>query len=48
MKGLKMGILGICIALMGLCFAANNIFALIAGCIGVLLALIGLSDHSNA
>lgn len=47
MNGLKLGILGICIALMGLCFASNDIFATLAGCVSVLLALIGLSDHSS-
>jgi len=47
MLGVKLGILGICTCLLGLCFSTNNALAFAGGAIGFLLALIGCfhSDH---
>lgn len=41
MKGIKIGLLGVCICLLGICLSLNNIFAVGLGTAGVLTALIG-------
>ncbi len=40
MKGIKLGILAICVALAGLCFATNYFYAYIGGGFAIVLALI--------
>lgn len=40
MKGIKLGILAICVALAGLCAATNHFYAYIGGGLAVVLALI--------
>ena len=41
MKGIKIGIVGVCVSLFGIALALNNIFAICGGMIGLLLAIIG-------
>jgi len=41
MKGTKIGILGICISLLGIAFAMNNFIAICGATIGVLFSLVG-------
>ena len=41
MKGIKIGILGICISLLGIAFAMNNFIAICGAAIGVLFSLAG-------
>lgn len=41
MKGIKLGILGVTIALLGIAFASNNVLAIGCAAIGVVLAIIG-------
>lgn len=41
MKGVKLGILGICVSLLGTAMSSNNILAMTGGALGVLLAVIG-------
>ena len=41
MKGIKLGITGICVSLLGIAFALNNFVAIVATAIGLLLAIVG-------
>ena len=41
MKGIKIGIVGVCVSLFGIALALNNFFAICGGMIGLLLAIIG-------
>ena len=41
MKGIKIGILGVCISLLGIAFAMNHFIAICGAAIGVLLSLVG-------
>lgn len=41
MKGLKHGIAGICVSLLGIAFAMNNFLAISGAAIGVLFSLVG-------
>lgn len=41
MKGLKLGIAGICVSLLGIAFAMNNFLAISGAAIGVLFSLVG-------
>ena len=42
MKGIKIGMLGICLGLLGISFTTNNIIAISCTFVGVILAVIGL------
>lgn len=41
MKGIKIGIVGVCVSLLGIAFAMNNFIAICGAAIGFLLALVG-------
>ena len=41
MKGIKIGIVGVCVSLFGIALALNNFFAICGGMIGLLLAILG-------
>ena len=41
MKGIKIGIVGVCVSLFGIALALNNFFAICGGMIGLFLAIIG-------
>ena len=41
MKGIKIGIVGICVSLLGIAFAMNNFIAICGASIGLLLAVVG-------
>lgn len=41
MKGIKIGIIGICVSLFGIAFAMNNFIAISAASIGLLLSIVG-------
>jgi len=41
MKGIKLGIAGICVSLLGIAFAMNNFLAICGAAIGVLFSLVG-------
>ena len=41
MKGIKIGIVGVCVSLFGIALALNNFFAICIGVLGLLLAIIG-------
>ena len=41
MKGIKIGIAGICVSLLGIAFAMNNFIAICGASIGFLCAFIG-------
>lgn len=41
MKGIKIGIAGICVSLLGIAFAMNNFIAICGASIGLSLAFIG-------
>lgn len=41
MKGIKIGIVGVCVSLFGITLALNNFFAIFGGTFGLLLAIIG-------
>ena len=41
MKGIKIGIIGVCVSLLGIAFAMNNFVAICGASIGLLLAFVG-------
>ena len=41
MKGIKIGIAGICVSLFGIAFATNNFIAICGTSIGLFLAFVG-------
>ena len=41
MKGIKIGIIGVCVSLLGIAFAMNNFIAICGASIGLLLAFVG-------
>ena len=41
MKGIKIGILGVCVSLVGIAFAMNNFIAISAATVGLLLSIVG-------
>ena len=41
MKGIKLGIAGICVSLLGIAFAMNNFVAIVGAAAGLLLAIVG-------
>ena len=41
MKGIKIGIVGICFSLLGIAFALNNFLAICGASIGLVLSFIG-------
>jgi len=41
MKGIKIGIAGICVSLLGIAFAMNNFIAISAASVGLLLSIVG-------
>ena len=41
MKGIKIGIVGICVSLLGIAFAMNNFVAISAASVGLLLSIVG-------
>lgn len=41
MKGIKLGIAGVCVSLLGIVFAMNNFVAIVAAAVGLLLAIAG-------
>lgn len=47
MKGIKLGISGVCISLFGIACATNNIIAVCGAALGLLLSLAGcfVKDH---
>lgn len=48
MKGIKLGIIAICVGLMGLSIAASNFYAICGGGLSVLLSIIAyFIDNKN-
>lgn len=41
MKGIKLGIAGLCVSLLGITFAMNNFVAIVGAAAGLLLAIVG-------
>ena len=41
MKGIKIGIVSVCVSLFGIALALNNFFAILGGVLVLLLAIIG-------
>ncbi len=41
MKGIKIGIVGVCVSLFGIAFAMNNFIAICGAAIGLLLSFVG-------
>ena len=41
MKGIKTGIVGVCMSLVGIAFAMNNFIAISAATVGLLLSIVG-------
>ena len=41
MRGIKIGIVGVCLSLMGIAFAMNNFIAISAATVGLLLSIVG-------
>ena len=41
MKGIKIGIVGVCASLMGIAFGMNNFIAICAASVGLILSIIG-------
>ena len=41
MKGIKIGVVGVCVSLLGIAFAMNNFIAICGASIGLLLAFVG-------
>ena len=41
MKGIKIGIVGVCVSLLGIAFAMNNFIAICGASIGLLLSFVG-------
>ena len=41
MRGIKIGIVGVCLSLMGIAFAMNNFIAISAASVGLLLSIVG-------
>lgn len=41
MKGIKIGIVGTCVSLLGIAFAMNNFIAISAASVGLLLSFVG-------
>ena len=41
MKGIKIGIIGVCVSLLGIAFAMNNFIAICGASVGLLLAFVG-------
>jgi len=41
MKGIKIGIAGVCVSLLGIAFATNNVLAIGGASVGLLLAVAG-------
>ena len=41
MKGIKFGLVGVCVGILGLSLATNNIFAVCGSLLGVALAIVG-------
>ena len=41
MKGIKIGIVGICVSLLGITIATNNFYAISAAAVGLLLSAVG-------
>lgn len=41
MKGIKIGIVGVCVSLLGIAIAMNNFIAICGATIGLLLAFMG-------
>lgn len=47
MKGIKLGISGICVSLLGIAFALNNFVAIVGASAGLLLAIVGYFIKDN-
>ena len=43
MKGIKLGIVGVCFCLLGVAFSTNNVLAYGSATIGLVVAIIGCS-----
>jgi len=41
MKGIKLGLVGVCVSLLGIAFASNNVGAMAAAFLGTTLAIAG-------
>ena len=41
MKGIKIGIVGVCLGLLGIAFSSNNVLAYGCATIGLIVAIIG-------
>ena len=41
MKGIKIGIVGVCVSLLGIAFATNNFIAISAAFVGLFLSVVG-------
>lgn len=41
MKGIKIGVVGVCVSLFGIAFATNNFIAISAASVGLLLSIVG-------
>ena len=47
MKGMKIGIVGVCVSLIGIAIAMNNFFAICGASIGLLLSFVGCFIKDN-
>ena len=47
MKGIKVGIVGICFGLLGIAFSTNNVLAYGSATIGLIIAIIGCIIKDN-
>ena len=47
MKGIKLGILGICISLLGIALSTYNFFAICGAAVGLLLSIIGFVEKNQ-
>ena len=47
MRGIKLGILGICISLLGIALSTYNFYAICGAALGVLLSIIGCFDQKQ-
>lgn len=47
MKGIKLGLVGVCFGLLGLSFGTNNILAISCACFGLIISIIGCFLKDN-
>ena len=47
MKGIKLGIAGICVSLLGIAFGMNNFVAIVGAAAGMIFAVVGYFIKDN-